>query len=38
MLAWLVTSKRRDTPITVDAHGHLDDAESADHLIPPGEK
>lgn len=38
VLAWLVTSKGRATPITVDAHGDVDDAESADRLIPPGEE
>ncbi|MFE7276014.1 hypothetical protein [Streptomyces sp. NPDC057623] len=38
VLAWLITSKGRATPITVDAHGHVDDAESADRLIPPGEE
>src|SRR5690348_8734332 len=36
--AWLITSKGRATPTTVDAHGHVDDAESADRLIPPGEE
>ncbi len=30
--------KGRATPITVDTHGHVDDAESADRLIPPGEE
>ncbi|MEW2049883.1 hypothetical protein [Streptomyces sp. NPDC005476] len=38
VLAWLVTARGRATPITVDAHGHVDDAESADRLIPPGEE
>ncbi|MFJ9093429.1 hypothetical protein ACIRIR_18130 [Streptomyces globisporus] len=38
VLAWLVTSKGRATPITVDAHGDVDDAESADRLIPPEEE
>ncbi|MGW1538909.1 hypothetical protein ACWCPM_01195 [Streptomyces sp. NPDC002309] len=37
VLAWLITSKGRATPITVDAHGDVDDAEGADRLIPPGE-
>lgn len=37
VLAWLVTAMGRATPITVDAVGHVDDAESADRLIPPGE-
>ncbi|MEU2554623.1 hypothetical protein ABZ589_23605 [Streptomyces sp. NPDC013313] len=36
VLAWLVTAKGRATPITVDTQGHVDDAESADRLIPPG--
>jgi hypothetical protein len=36
VLAWLVAAKGRATPITVDAHGHVEDAESADRLIPPG--
>lgn len=36
VLAWLVAAKGRATPITVDAHGHVDDAESADRLIPLG--
>ncbi|MGW1882887.1 hypothetical protein [Streptomyces sp. NPDC001970] len=30
--------RERATPITVDAHGHVDDAESADRLIPPGDE
>ncbi|PNG98483.1 hypothetical protein SMF913_14508 [Streptomyces malaysiensis] len=38
VLAWLVTSKGRATPITGGAHGHVDDAESADRLIPLGEE
>ncbi|WP_186357181.1 hypothetical protein [Streptomyces sp. SLBN-118] len=38
VLAWLVTSKERATPVPVDAHGHTDDAESADRLIPPGDE
>ena len=38
VLAWLVTAKGRATPITVDARGDVDDAESADRLIPPGEE
>ncbi len=37
VLAWLVTAKGRATPITVDAYGHVDDAEGADRLVPPGE-
>jgi hypothetical protein len=37
VLAWLITAKGRATPITVDANGHVDDAEDADRLIPPGE-
>lgn len=38
VLPWLVSSKGRATPITVDAHGDVDDAESADRLIPPGKE
>ncbi|MGW4538481.1 hypothetical protein ACWEOP_11435 [Streptomyces chartreusis] len=38
VLAWLITAKGRATPITVDAHGDVDDAESTDRLIPPGEE
>jgi hypothetical protein len=38
VLAWLITAKGRATPITVDALGHVDDAEGADRLIPPGEE
>ena len=38
VLAWLVTSRGRATPITVDAHNHVDDPGSADRLSPPGEK
>lgn len=38
VLAWLITSRGRATPITVDAHGHVEDADSADRLIPPGEE
>ncbi|WP_326817925.1 hypothetical protein OIE61_30325 [Streptomyces sp. NBC_01762] len=37
VLAWLITATGRATPITVDATGHVDDAEGADRLIPPGE-
>ncbi|MGW9211790.1 hypothetical protein ACWGR4_33065 [Embleya sp. NPDC055664] len=38
VLAWLVTSNGRATPITMDAHGHVDDAYGADAFIPPGEE
>ncbi|MCX4813848.1 hypothetical protein OG601_24940 [Streptomyces sp. NBC_01239] len=38
VLAWMVTAKGRATPIAVDAHGHVDDAESADRLISPEEE
>ncbi|MEW2569268.1 hypothetical protein [Streptomyces sp. NPDC047070] len=38
VLAWLLTAGERATPITVDAHGHVDDAESTDRLIPLGEE
>ncbi|MFB6959392.1 hypothetical protein ACFCYB_20795 [Streptomyces sp. NPDC056309] len=38
VLAWLVTSKGRATPITVGAYGDVDEAQSADRLIPPGEE
>ncbi|MFF3354463.1 hypothetical protein ACFYWN_17785 [Streptomyces sp. NPDC002917] len=34
VLAWLITATGRATPITVDATGHVDDVEVADHLIP----
>ncbi|MEU0769939.1 hypothetical protein ACIQUO_07895 [Streptomyces albogriseolus] len=32
-----VTSQGRATAITVDARGHVEDADGADALIPPGE-
>ncbi|MET7498241.1 hypothetical protein [Streptomyces sp900116325] len=37
VLAWLITSQGRATAITVDATGHVEDADSADAFIPPGE-
>ncbi|MCX5015123.1 hypothetical protein OG765_29790 [Streptomyces sp. NBC_00555] len=37
VLAWLVTSQGRATAITVDAQGHVEDADGADAFIPPGE-
>lgn len=37
VLAWLITSNGRATPITMDAYGHVEDANSADAFIPPGE-
>ncbi|MFG2768939.1 hypothetical protein [Streptomyces sp. NPDC048350] len=36
VLAWLITAKGRATPITVDVHGHLDAAESADRTMSAG--
>lgn len=38
VLAWLITSNGRATAITVDAYGHVEDADSADTFIPPGEE
>ncbi|WLQ39900.1 hypothetical protein OG322_40750 [Streptomyces sp. NBC_01260] len=38
VLAWLITSQGRATAITMDAHGHVEDADSADAFIPPGEE
>lgn len=38
VVAWLITSQGRATAITMDAHGHVDDADSADAFIPPGEE
>lgn len=37
VLAWLITSQGRATAITVDAQGHVEDADGADAFIPPGE-
>lgn len=37
-LAWLITSQGRVTAITMDAHGHVDHADSPDAFIPPGEE
>jgi hypothetical protein len=37
VLAWLITSRGRATTITVDAQGHVEDADSADAFIAPGE-
>ncbi|MFD0305920.1 hypothetical protein [Streptomyces sp. NPDC127119] len=37
VLAWLITSQERATAITVDAQGHVEDADGADAFIPPGE-
>ncbi|WP_427761557.1 hypothetical protein [Streptomyces sp. DSM 41931] len=36
VLAWLITSQGRATAITVDAQGHVEDADGADAFIPPG--
>lgn len=38
VLAWLITAHGRATDITMDAHGHVEDADSADAFIPPGEE
>ncbi|MEV0267077.1 hypothetical protein AB0I49_37845 [Streptomyces sp. NPDC050617] len=38
VLAWLITSQGRATAITMDAHGYVDNADSADAFIPPGEE
>ncbi|QEV16603.1 hypothetical protein [Streptomyces alboniger] len=37
VLAWLITSRGRAAAITVDADGHVGDADGADAFIPPGE-
>lgn len=37
VLAWLITSQGRATAITVDAQGHVEDADGADAFVPPGE-
>ncbi|MFE2227273.1 hypothetical protein [Streptomyces kronopolitis] len=37
VLAWLITSQGRATAISVDAQGHVEDADGADAFIPPGE-
>ncbi|MFE1299849.1 hypothetical protein [Streptomyces sp. NPDC058731] len=37
VLAWLITSTGSATAITVDATAHVDNADSADRLIPPDE-
>ncbi|MFC8015362.1 hypothetical protein [Streptomyces cinereoruber] len=37
VLAWLITSQGRATAITVDAQGHVEDADGADAFIPRGE-
>ncbi|TXS41813.1 hypothetical protein [Streptomyces sp. OR43] len=38
VLAWLITSQGRTTAITIDAQGHVEDADGADAVIPPGER
>ncbi|HEY8980434.1 MAG TPA: hypothetical protein VIU15_12705 [Streptomyces sp.] len=40
VLTWLITERGSATPLTVDINGstHVDNAESADRLIPPGEE
>ncbi|MET8980348.1 hypothetical protein ABZX85_32560 [Streptomyces sp. NPDC004539] len=38
VLVWLITARGGATPVTVDVHGHVNDAESADRLISPGEE
>jgi hypothetical protein len=37
ILAWLITSNGRATPITVEADGLVETAELADKIIPPKE-
>ncbi|MFJ7990524.1 hypothetical protein [Streptomyces sp. NPDC096351] len=37
VLAWLITAQGRATAITVDAQGHVEDADLADAFLPPGE-